>query len=157
MQVKERINPPGLQVGLAALGLLCLFGVLLGVALMIASPILSQQWQAGGALAVLCIIGWLALVAVIWLDQREVVIEPDLIVVRRWTDVMFNRPGAQLTRRGEVRAILYGEPLPVGVRLDGSRGSIKFAVNLWPTAIRERLPDILGRHGMRVVQDSGSF
>jgi hypothetical protein len=100
---------------------------------------------------VICLLAWPAVAAIVWFDQREITVQDDAFIVRRWTDIVFGLRGRRLPRIGNTTATLYGEQLPIGLRLRNESGSVKFMTNLWPREALLELPDYLARHGVEIT------
>lgn len=152
----DRINPPVLQSALVAWGAICLVGAAVGARNVATYPSVSGPWQAGFAVIVISLLGWLAVAAIVWFDQREIAVEDDAFIVRRWTEIVFGQRGQRLPRNGKTQATLYGGQLPVGLRLHNQSGSIKFMTNLWPRTALLELPIYLARHGVEITS-AGSW
>lgn len=156
--MSETLNRPKLQSGLVVSGAFCLFGVGLGVKLAFDYPFGTDAWQASIALIALCVLGWVALAAIVWIEQREVTFLPGAIVVRRWSDVLLGRSGRRMPLEGPLRArIFVGGTGYSAAKVEAAGGTVKFPLSFWPRADAGRLPEILERNGMTVEVGGSVF
>jgi hypothetical protein len=156
--MSETLNSPKLQSALVGWGAVCLFGVGLGVKLAFEHPFGTDAWQGSVGLIALCVLGWFALAAIVWFEQREVTFLSGAMVVRRWSDVLLGRPGQRITLEGPLRArIFVGGTGYSAAKLEGASGTVKFPMSFWPRSEAGRLPEILERHGMKVEVGGSVF
>lgn len=91
--MSHTVNALHPQPGPVAFIGLCAFGLFIVVRGMLSLPVGSEQWQVG-ALGFLIVVAGFAFIIGGWLwIQREVTFGPDTIVVRRWLEVLLDRPG----------------------------------------------------------------
>lgn len=149
--MNEPLNTPKLQWSLVIWGAFCLFGVLLGVKLMFEYPVGTDSWQASMLLIALCVVGWVAIAAIVWFQQRVLAFVSGALLVRRWTDVLLGRPGRRIALSGALRArIFVGSHGYSAAKIEVGGETLKFPLTFWPRSDTRQLPEILERHGMTV-------
>ena len=91
--MKTRINPPHPQPGPIAFAVVCAFGGLVAVRGMLQLRIGTEPWWVS-LLAIAMLIPALVFIEGGWLwIQRELTFSDGRIVVRRWVEVLRDRPG----------------------------------------------------------------
>jgi hypothetical protein len=147
----ETLNPPRLQWVLVVWGGICLFGVLLGVKLMFEYPVGTDGWQASIFLVAICVAGWIGIAAIVWFEQRQLAFVPEALLVRRWTDVVFGRPGKRIALRGALSARMFvGSYGYSAAKIEVGGETLMFPLSFWPRSDAQRLAEVLERHGMTV-------
>jgi hypothetical protein len=149
--MSETLNSPKLQSGLVVWGAVCLFGAGLGIKLAFDYRFGTDAWQASIALMALSILGWVAMAAIVWLEQREVTLLPGAIVVRRWSEILLGRPGRRMALEGPVHArIFVGANGYSAAKVEAAGGTVKFPLSFSARSDAGRLAEILESNGMTV-------
>jgi hypothetical protein len=101
-----RVNPPALQLAPVVFVGVCLIGAGYSVQSLLTMEPGTEQWQVG-ILGLAIFAAGFAFIDGGWLYiQREVDFGPEGITVRRWIEVLFDRPGHTLPLDGRTRAAL---------------------------------------------------
>jgi hypothetical protein len=148
--VKTRINPPHPQAGPIAFIVLCAYGAFVAVRGMLQVRIGTEPWWVGVLLMALLVPafvfiegGWL------WV-QRELVFSEGAIVVRRWVDVLRDRPGRVITIDPWTRAsIVPKNGRSLLIEGDG-RVEALLTLGYWERKRIRELIDALRAHGIEL-------
>ena len=150
--MKTRINPPHPQPGPIAFAVVCAFGGLVAVRGMLQLRIGTEPWWVS-LLAIAMLIPALVFIEGGWLwIQRELTFSDGRIVVRRWVEVLRDRPGHVIPIDPRTRvSIAPRNGRSLLIKRDG-RVEALLTVGYWePKRIRE-LVDALRAHAVELDQ-----
>jgi hypothetical protein len=123
-------NPPRLQNGPVVWALFCLFGFVFSVWLLFRYSFGTDSWYAALLVMGIVMVGFVAVEGWWAVSQREVRVEANTILIRRWVELLLGRAGMTLALGDitEARLVLRGGKM-LELVTDGK--TVRFWVALW--------------------------
>ncbi len=147
-----RVNPPAPQPGPILFVVVCVAGVVVAVRGMATLRVGTEQWWVGFLVVVMAAFAFLFIDGGWLYIQRELTFSDDTVVVRRWIEVLLQRPGVVLALDGRTQAEFTLENI-ASLRLTRDGVPVtRLTLGYWPRPrIRELFVELRAR-GVAIKQ-----
>lgn len=150
--MNARVNQAHPQPGPVAFAAVCIVGVGIVVRGLMTLRFGTEQWWTG-VVGLAVILPAFAFIEGGWMwIQREVAFSGGAIVIRRWIEVLLNRPGHVVPLDGRVHATTTKQNIrSLRIEHDG-RLEVRFTLGYWEPSRVQELFDTFSANGVAVSQ-----